>query len=109
MTKFFQKLTDCTIDQLDKASSAGSRAGTTVERVAKMRKAKVDPEVIALQMTKNSAKGQNYTTDDIKAYAKLYKDTETRVPITKAQTTAIIEDQTPKEPKTVGSLLHQGA
>jgi hypothetical protein len=108
MTNPIQKAKDFTIDALDKVSSPGSRAGATVERVAKMCKANVAPEVIALQMKMNSVNNQNYTPDDIKAYAKLYKDTKTRVPLTKAQATAIIEDQKKKEHKTEGSIITQG-
>ena len=45
---------DTGVDFLDKVSSPTSRAGSTVERAAKMTREGVDKDVIALQMTKNS-------------------------------------------------------
>lgn len=98
MSNPIKKAKDFTIDSLNKISSPGSRAGATVERVARMRKANVDPEVIALQMTKSSAKKQTYTVNDVQSFEKLYKDTETRVPMTKAKATALIDDQIEDKP-----------
>lgn len=84
---------DTTFDLLDKVSSPTSRAGSTVERAAKMTNEGVDKDVTALQMTKNSPNGQTYSAADVEAYAKLYKDAETKVVITSKQATALIKDQ----------------
>ncbi|MBL7237999.1 MAG: hypothetical protein JJK57_15770 [Komagataeibacter hansenii] len=84
---------DGTTDLIEKVSSPASRAGSTVERVGRMLEAQVSPEVIALQMTKNSANGNKYTVSDINSYGSLYKDAKKRSPITAAQTRALIKDQ----------------
>jgi hypothetical protein len=84
---------DTTRDFLEKVSSPASRAGLAIERAGKMRKENVDPEVIALQMTKNSPNSQIYTEMDIEAYSKLFQDSKTKVVITSAQTRALIKDQ----------------
>lgn len=97
---------DTTVDLLDKVSSPTSRAGTTVERAAKMTREGVDKDVTALQMTKNSPNNQTYTADDVEAYAKLYKDTETKVVITSKQATALIKDQK-KSASNTGNLAPQ--
>lgn len=87
------KIIDKTVDAFEKVQSPASRAGHSIERVAKLSKARVDPEVIALQMTKNSKIGQVYTKDDILTLNKLYNDCETKVAITSAQTSALMDDQ----------------
>lgn len=84
---------DTTADLLEKVSSPASRSGSVVERAAKMTKEGVDKDVIALQMTKNSPNGQTYTAEDVDAYAKLHKDSTTKVVITAKQTRALIKDQ----------------
>lgn len=89
----FESLTDTAADLLEKISTPGSRAGSTVERVGKMLEEDVDLEVIALQMTKNSATATPYTVDDVMAYGHLYQDSKTRAPVTAAQTRALIKDQ----------------
>lgn len=53
----------------------------------------VDPTVIALQMTKNSPQGVEYSTAMVDAFAALYRDSKTKAPITAAQTRALIRDQ----------------
>ena len=84
--------------QIEKTQSPASRSGHTVERVAKMVRANVDKEVIALQMTKTSHHKQKYTTQDIASYSKLYKDAETNVVITAEQTERLIKDQQSNSP-----------
>jgi peptidyl-tRNA hydrolase len=91
--KAAKSVSDFTTDSIDKISSPASRAGSTVERVGKMRKANVHSEVIALQMTKNSAKKQAYEVRDIEAFEKLYNDTQTKVGITAKQARTLIEAQ----------------
>jgi hypothetical protein len=88
-----QVMKDGATDLLEKVSSPASRAGSTVERVGKMMEAGVDPEVIALQMTKNSSNGNVYTSSDVDAYGMLYQDAKTRAFITAKQTTALISDK----------------
>ncbi len=87
------KIVDAVEDSLDKVSSPTSRAGSTIERVGKVCEKGVHPEVIALQMTKNSSNSYEYTEDDISAYKKIYQDTKTKVVITKAQASGLIENQ----------------
>lgn len=94
---------DTATDLLDKASNPTSRAGHTVERAAKLTREGVDPEVTALQMTKNSANNQTYTANDVNAFAKLYTDTETKVGITAKQTRALIKDQKKNCPEAGGN------
>ena len=96
---------DSTADLLDKVSSPGSRAGSTVERVGKMRQKNVDAEVIALQMTKNSPKKKSYSTRDIEAYAKLYDDAKTKVVITAAQTRLLTDAQRQDEQESPDELI----
>ena len=91
------KIIDKTADAFEKLGSPASRAGHSTERVAKLSKAGVDPEVIALQMTKNSKIGQVYTKDDILTLKKLYNDCEAKVVITRAQTRALMNDQNKNE------------
>lgn len=91
------KIIDKIFDTIEKQGSPASRAGHSTERVAKLSKAGVDHEVIALQMTRNSKIGQVYTKDDILTLKKLYNDCETKVAITKAQTTALMNDQNKNE------------
>lgn len=86
-------ITDSATDLIQKVATPASRAGASVERVGRMIKAGVAPEVIALQMTMNSPKGVNYTPDKIVAYGELYEDSKTKAPITAKQTRSLIEDQ----------------
>ncbi|WP_208647510.1 hypothetical protein [Pseudomonas kribbensis] len=78
---------------LDLTSTPTSRAGHTIERVGKMDEAEVDHEVIALQLTKNSRKGNQYEADEIPTLVKVYQDTHSAVGVTSAQTRALIRDQ----------------
>ena len=84
---------DTANDLIEKVSSPASRSGSVVERVGKMRETGVDPEVIALQMTKNSPTAQTYTTNDVETCSKLYQDSKAKVVITSKQTRALIKDQ----------------
>ncbi|WP_391529455.1 hypothetical protein [Photorhabdus akhurstii] len=91
------KVVDTVTDVIEKVVTPASRAGSTVERVGKMVDAKVDPEVIALQMTKNSSNENIYTEDDVKTCHKIYNDSKTKVVITAEQTRALINDQKEQE------------
>lgn len=84
---------DTTTDLLEKVSSPASRSGSVVERAGKMTEEGVDKEVTALQMTKNSPNGQQYTVQDVVSYAKLHRDSKTKVVITAKQARALIKDQ----------------
>ena len=88
MSKIINSITD----SIDKVSSPSSRAGSTVERAGKMLNNGVSENVIALQMTENSHNKQKYTVQDVRAYAKLYKDAKTKVVITKTQAESLIDD-----------------
>lgn len=84
---------DGAVDLIEKVSSPASRAGSAVERAGRMLEENVDPEVIALQMTKNSPNGKRYTAAKVLAYGDLYEDSKTKAPLTAKQTRAIIKDQ----------------
>lgn len=84
---------DGAADLIEKVSSPASRAGSAVERAGRMLEENVDPEVIALQMTKNSPNGKRYTAAKVLAYGDLYEDSKTKAPLTAKQTRAIIKDQ----------------
>ncbi|MBD2779896.1 hypothetical protein [Xenorhabdus szentirmaii] len=88
-----EKLIDFSNDVLEKISSPSSRAGSTVERVGKMVESGVDPDVIALQMTKNSPNETTYTAADVKTCNNIYKDAKTKVVITSEQARSLINDQ----------------
>lgn len=80
-------------DLLDKVASPASRAGSTVERVSKMLGANVPASVVALQLTENSRNGNTYSASEMAVLDKLYKDTKTKVGVTKKQANALIKDQ----------------
>ena len=84
---------DSVTDTIEKVSSPGSRAGSTVERAGRMLEEGVSPAVIALQMTENSPSDQTYTVPDVRAYGKVYQDSKTKVVLTSKQTRSIINDQ----------------
>lgn len=94
MTTHIKKISDTTIDLLDKVSTSTSRAGTTIERAGKMYAKGVPKKVIAVQLTENSKSGNEYTETHVDAFIMLYTDAQTKVGITKSQATALIEDQT---------------
>jgi hypothetical protein len=86
-------IVDGSVDLIEKVSSPASRAGSAVERAGRMLGEGVDPEVIALQMTKNSPNGKRYTTAKVLAYGDLYEDSKTKAPLTAKQTRVLIKDQ----------------
>lgn len=92
-TSIIGAVADGAVDIIEKVSSPASRAGSAVERAGRMLEENVDPEVIALQMTKNSPNGKRYTAAKVLAYGDLYEDSKTKAPLTAQQTRAIIKDQ----------------
>lgn len=86
-------ITDRATDLIEKVSSPASRAGSAAERAGRMLEEGVDPDVIALQMTKNSPNGKRYTAAKVLAYGDLYEDSKTKAPLTARQTRALIKDQ----------------
>lgn len=84
---------DMAVDTLEKASTPASRSGATVERVGKLQEDNVDDEVIALQMTKNSATKHTYSKEFVAELGHLYQDCKTNVLLTKKQTTGLARDQ----------------
>lgn len=76
-------------------STQTSRTGNTAARVASALVNGVDPEVLALQITKNALKNNpdspvTFTAADIATIAKLHAANQTRSALTKAQTGALI-------------------
>ncbi|WP_313052624.1 hypothetical protein [Pantoea piersonii] len=94
-----QKGADTTHDTWEQLTSdQTSRSGHTVQRVAAALENGVDPDVIALQMTKNSERNnpenpQSFNGDEIKAIGKVYAANVTRVALTKPQTRELIKLQ----------------
>ena len=80
-------------DGIQKVSSPSDRAGYTTERAGRMLEEDVSPAVIALQMTENSPNNTTYTSSDVIALGKVYKDSKTKVVLTAKQTRALINDQ----------------
>jgi hypothetical protein len=78
------------VDAIDKASGPTSRAGVTVERIAK---AGVSSRTIATQLADNSHTGQIYTAGHIDSFKMLFTDVQTKVGVTAAQAQAMINDQ----------------
>jgi len=79
-------------------SDQTSRTGHAAARVASSLANKVDPEVIALQMTKNSLKSNpenpiTFTAEDMHVIAKFHAANKTRSALTKGQTGALIREQ----------------
>ncbi|MEB7891849.1 hypothetical protein NGK36_21560 [Hafnia alvei] len=90
---------DTALDTWDQVTSdQTSRAGHAMKRVASQLASGVDPEVTALQATKNSEKNnpddpQVFSGDDMVAVAKFYVANRTRTVMTRAQTNAINKEQ----------------
>ncbi|MBS9443012.1 hypothetical protein [Photorhabdus heterorhabditis] len=63
-----------------------------------MLQAGVHPDVIALQMTKNSPNKIKYTTNDVQACEKIYQDSKSKVVITSEQARSLIKDQNNETP-----------
>jgi hypothetical protein len=93
MKKLVNSAIDATVNALEQVSTPTIRAGWAVGRVGKMLEKGVDPQVIAMQMTKNSPKGTRYTASKVQAYGELYQDAKTKAPITAEQSKALIKDQ----------------
>lgn len=93
MDQTLKKAAEVVEGVLDKVQTPTSRAGHTVHRVAMMLENDVDPDVIALQMSKNSATGRTYTATEVKMLGELYNDCKTKSPIKASQTKALIRDQ----------------
>ena len=73
-------------------TSRTDRAGYSIERVGNLIDAGVSSRTIESQMTDNSTNNKIYTKNDVSAYEKLWDDVKTKVTVTKAQTTALIND-----------------
>lgn len=79
-------------------STQTSRTGHAAARVASALANDVDPEVIALQMTKNSQKNNpdspvTFTAAEMPTIAKLHAANKSRSALTKQQTGALIREQ----------------
>ncbi|MFW7342562.1 hypothetical protein V0R37_13615 [Pollutimonas sp. H1-120] len=98
ISKKINSMQDSIVDTLDKVSGPSSRAGVTLERIAKMAKAGVGNRAIAVQLEDNSHTRQQYSPQEIESFKKLFKDVETKVGVTATQARALIEDQV-KNPK----------
>lgn len=86
-------LIDSAKDAIEKFTGPTQRAGASVQRAYALVEAGVDPAVAALQMSKNSATGVKYTPDVVLGFHALYKDCQTKVVVTAAQASALIDDQ----------------
>lgn len=93
MANLVNTVIDSVNDGIEKVSSPGSRAGSTVERAGRMLEEGVSPAVIALQMTENSPNKQTYTSADVQTLGRVYEDSKTKVVLTAKQTRALINDQ----------------
>lgn len=91
--KKFQSAQDIVADNLEKMSGPTSRAGATLERIAKMAKAGVGNGAIKAQLEDNSHTGKKYSTEQIEGFKQLYTDAETKVGITSAQARALMADK----------------
>ncbi|MEZ8987190.1 hypothetical protein OAI_00100 [Vibrio cyclitrophicus FF160] len=91
--KAIEKAADTVTDSIEAVIPATTKAGAVVNRVATLDKAGVDHEVIALQMTKNSARGNTYEKAEIPTIVKLYEDCKTRVPLSAKSARALVKDQ----------------
>jgi len=88
-----KKAFDTVTDALEKVQTPASRVGHVMERAAKLVRGEVDPEVVAMQMTKNSPNGHVYTPQGVVEMANAFEDCETRAILTAKQTTALLDDQ----------------
>jgi hypothetical protein len=91
--KVINKATDTATDSIEAIMPATTKAGGVVNRVASLDKAGVDHEVIALQMTKSSARGNKYEKEEIPTLVKLYEDCKTRVPLSAKSARKLVQDQ----------------
>jgi len=86
-------LIDSTKDAIEKFTGATHRAGASVQRAYALVEAGVDPAVAALQMSKNSPTDFGYTPEFVRGLHALYRDCQSKVVITSAQASALIDDQ----------------
>jgi hypothetical protein len=93
ISKKLKSMKDAAIDSIDKASGPTSRAGGTLERIAKMTKAGVSARAIATQLEDNSHTRQQYTVEHVEGFKMLFKDVQTKVGVTAAQARAMMADQ----------------
>ncbi|HEF4763159.1 TPA: hypothetical protein SAN82_005637 [Pseudomonas putida] len=106
MTDLIQKIADTAAKVADKTVDAvealthdqARRTGVVAARVDASLKKKVDPEVLALQMTKNEARNnpinpEVFTAEDMPAIAKLHRSNKRRAALTKSQTNELIRNQ----------------
>lgn len=93
ISKKLKSIKDAAIDSIDKASGPTSRAGVTLERIAKMTKAGVSARAIATQLEDNSHTRQQYTVEHVEGFKMLFKDVQTKVGVTAAQARAMMADQ----------------
>mgnify|MGYP003589540144 CR=1 FL=1 len=91
--KTLSNLTEKVENALDKVQTPTTRAGNTVERVGKMYESGVDPDVIALQMTKKSPTKKRYTRRDVETLNAVYQDAKSCVLITASQAKSLMQDQ----------------
>ena len=93
------KIVDGAADAWEELTSTQtSRTGHAAARVASSLANGVDPEVIALQMTKNSQKTNpdspvTFTAAEMPTIAKLHAANKSRSALTKQQTGALIREQ----------------
>lgn len=91
--KIIEKTADTAMDSIEAIMPATTKVGGVVNRVAALDKAGVDHEVIALQITKKSARGYKYEKEEITTIVKLYEDCKIRVPLSAKSARALIKDQ----------------
>lgn len=94
----------------DITSDQTSRTGHSAARVASALANNVDPEVIALQMTKNSQRNNpdnpvKFTANEMPVIAKLHEANQTRSSFTKQQAGAVIREQKIADADKEGNLL----
>lgn len=93
MPNLAKKTADALVDQTDKVLTPTMRAGQTVKRIANMLARNVEPKVIVAQLDSTSANKNKYTVSEVRGFDKLFKDSISRVGVSKETETALIEDQ----------------
>jgi 3'-phosphoadenosine 5'-phosphosulfate sulfotransferase len=110
MTDLIQKVADKAVDAYEALThDQARRTGVVAARVDASLKKKVDPEVLALQMTKNEARNNRidpvvFTAEDMPAIAKLHRANKRRPALTKAQTSELMRNQEAAEAGDMGGL-----
>ncbi|MEQ4313896.1 hypothetical protein ABNM01_12080 [Pseudomonas syringae] len=116
MTDLIKKIADTAAKAADKTVDAvealthdqARRTGVVAARVNASLKKKVDPEVLALQMTKNEARNNKidpevFTAEDMPVIAKLHRANKRRPALTKAQNGQLIRNQAAAESEADGA------